>query len=57
MVGDYNDNSSSEENFNLLLHLTRVEANVDLKRQGARVLEGCLQEQGFLKGVFKSKGS
>ena len=46
MVGDYNDDSSSEENFNLLLHLTWVEANVDLKRQGARVLEGCLQEQG-----------
>ena len=31
MVGDYYDDSSVEENFNLLLRLTRVEANVDLK--------------------------
>ena len=28
--------------------MTRVEANVDLKRQGPRVLEGCLQEQRVL---------
>ena len=31
MVGDYYDDSSVEENLNLLLRLTRVEANVDLK--------------------------
>ena len=30
-VGDYNNDSSGKENFNLLLHLTWVEANVDLK--------------------------
>ena len=44
MMGDYNDNSSSEENFNLLLRLTQIEANVDLKRTKAKVLEGRLQE-------------
>ena len=46
MVGDYYEDSSVEENLNLLLRLTRVEANVDLKDKG----------EGFLKGVFKSKG-
>ena len=30
----------------VMLHLTRVKANVDLKDKG----------EGFLKGVFKSKG-
>ena len=34
MVGDYYDDSSVKENFNLLLRLTWVEANVDLKGQG-----------------------
>ena len=34
MVGDYFDDSSVEENLNLLLRLTRVEANVDLKDKG-----------------------
>ena len=29
MVGDYYDDSSVEENLNLLLRLTRVEANAD----------------------------
>ena len=29
MVGDYDDDSSVKENLNLLLRLTRVEANVD----------------------------
>ena len=29
MVGDYNDDSSVKENLNLLLRLTRLEANVD----------------------------
>ena len=43
MVGDYSDDSSSKENLNLLLHVTRVEANVDLKDR----------RQRFLKGVFK----
>ena len=42
MVGDYNDDSSVEENLNLLLCLTRVEANVDLKDREAKVLEGRL---------------
>ena len=42
---DYNNDSFSEENFNLLLCLTRIEASVDLKRQGTRYLEGLLQEQ------------
>ena len=46
MVGDYYDDSSVEENLNLLLRLTRVEAIVDLKDKG----------KGFLKGVFKSEG-
>ena len=46
MVGDYYGDSSVKENLNLLLHLTRVEANVDLKDKG----------EGFLKGIFKSKG-
>ena len=32
MVGDYSDDSSVEENLNLLLCLTWVEANIDLKR-------------------------
>ena len=44
MVGDYYDDSSVKENLNLLLRLTRVEANVDskmTKRQG--ILEGLLQ--------------
>ena len=41
MVGGYNDDSSVEENLNLLLRLTRVEANVDSKiGEGTRVLEG-----------------
>ena len=31
MVGDYYGDSSVKENLNLLLHLTQVEANVDLK--------------------------
>ena len=34
MVGDYCEDSSIEENLNLLLCLTRVEANVDLKDKG-----------------------
>ena len=46
MVGDYNDDSSGRKNFNLLLCLTRVEANVDLKGTKAK----------FLKGIFKSQG-
>ena len=48
MVGDYYDDSSVEENLNLLLCLTRVEANVDLKDKGKGFLEGCLQEQRML---------
>ena len=48
MVGDYDDDSSVEENLNLLLRLTRVEANIDLKGREAKVLEGHHQEN---KGV------
>ena len=48
MVGDYNEDSSGKENLNLLLRLTQVEANVDLKDRRAKVLEGRLQEN---KGV------
>ena len=33
MVGDYSDDSSVKENLNLLLRLTQVEANIDLKEQ------------------------
>ena len=43
MVGVYNNDSSSKENLNLLLRLTQVEANIDLKDRRFR----------FLKGVFK----
>ena len=44
MVGDYYNDSSVKENLNLLLHLTWVEATVDLKDKGKGVLEGRLQE-------------
>ena len=44
MVGDYYGDSSVEENSNLLLRLTRVEANVDSKiTKGQGILEGLLQ--------------
>ena len=36
-MGDYNGDSSNEENFNLLLRLIRVEGNIDLKRLGSKV--------------------
>ena len=36
MVGDYYDDSSVEENLNLLLCLARIETNVDSKGQGTR---------------------
>ena len=48
MVGDYYDDSSVKENLNLLLRLTRVEANADLKDKGKGFLEGRLQEQRIL---------
>ena len=48
MVGDYSEDSSVEENLNLLLRLTRIEANVDLKDKGKGFLEGRLQEQRML---------
>ena len=48
MVGDYYDDISVKENLNLLLRLTRVEANVDLKDKGKGFLEGRLQEQRML---------
>ena len=50
MVGDYNEDSSGEENLNLLLRLTRIEANIDLKNRGAKVLEGRLQENKDVGG-------
>ena len=44
MVGDYYNNSSIEENLNLLLHLARVETSVDSKMaKGQGILEGRLQ--------------
>ena len=46
MVGDYSEDSSGEENLNLLLRLTQIEASVDLKRQ---------RDDEFLKGFCKSK--
>ena len=46
MVGDYYKDSSIEENLNLLLRLTRVEANVDSKMS---------KGQGSLKGFFKGR--
>ena len=36
-MGDYTGDSSNEENFNLLLCLTQVEASIDLKREGTEV--------------------
>ena len=50
MVGDYNEDSSRKENLNLLLRLTQVEANVDLKDRRAKVLEGRLQENKDVGG-------
>ena len=44
MVGGYYDDSSVEENLNLLLRLARVETNVDSKPQRTR---------GFFKGVLQ----
>ena len=44
MVGDYIEDSSIEENLNLLLRLTRVETSLNLKRQ---------RDDEFLKGFFK----
>ena len=44
MVGDYSDDSSVEENLNLLLRLTWVEASADSRvSKEQRVLEGLLQ--------------
>ena len=44
MVGDYYGDSSVKENLNLLLRLTRIEANVDSKiTKGQGILEGHLQ--------------
>ena len=37
------DDSSVEENLNLLLRLARVETNVDSNDKGRRILEGLLQ--------------
>ena len=50
MVGDYSEDSSGEENLNLLLRLARVETNVDLKDQRTKVLEGHLQENKDVRG-------
>ena len=44
MVGDYYNDSSFEENLNLLLRLARIETNVDSKiLKGQGILEGRLQ--------------
>ena len=50
MVGDYSEDSSGKENFNLLLCLARVETNIDLKGRRAKVLEGHLQENKDVGG-------
>ena len=50
MVGVYSDDCSGKENLNLLLCLTRVEANVDLKDRRAKVLEGRFQENKDVGG-------
>ena len=60
MGGDYYDDSSVRENLNLLLRLTRVEANVDSLDEGVLQgsLEGRLREargEGSLKGFFKGR--
>ena len=60
MVGDYYDDSSVKENLNLLLRLTRVEANVDSLDEGLLgFLEGCLRRtkyKGDLRGFLKRRG-
>ena len=59
MVGDYNDDSSVKENLNLLLRLTRVEANVDSLDEGLLgFLEGRLRRtryKGDLRGFLKRR--
>ena len=50
VVGDYSEDSSGEENLNLLLRLAQVETNVDLKDLRTKVLEGCLQENKDVGG-------
>ena len=47
MVGDYYEDSSVEENLNLLLRLTRVEVSIDSKMS---------KGQGSLKDFFKGRG-
>ena len=44
MVGGYYDDSSVEENLNLLLRLTRVEVSADSK---------VVKEQGILEGLLR----
>ena len=46
-MGGYNGDSSGKENFDLLLWLTWVGANIDSK---------VLQRRRFLKDFFKDKG-
>ena len=50
MVGDYNDDSSVKENLNLLLRLTRIEANVDSRDKGVLA-------RFPPKGVFERQGA
>ena len=40
-----------------MLHLTRVEANVDLKDKGEGIPEGRLQEQGMLGASAATPGN
>ena len=46
-MGGYNGDSSGKENFDLLLWLTWIGANIDSK---------VLQRRRFLKDFFKDKG-
>ena len=58
MVGDYYDDSSVEENLNLLLRLTRIEANVDLRiTEGQGILEGLLQRAHMLGASTAALGN
>ena len=53
-MGDYNGDSSGEENFNLLLCLTQVEANVDLKRQGGKVSSRASSRERGVRGFHNN---
>ena len=57
MVGDYSNDSSGKENLNLLLCLTRVEANIDLKDRRAKVLEGVFKKTRMSRASTTTPGN